>query len=195
MPNSRNTIRAKSYLFLIATTTITRTQPKSKLSTYEKFSKLWNHTSPVQRKKRKSYKTNSYARVYLFIYFIQKNAKVLTKNKFNEPPNPFGCVLVLLSYHKFRNSTIPFTPFELRTFFYFSQEKKCEEKLKFIDNWVKVEKNQKVWSKFEKINSCAERRRKESKPTKVKWRRRNKKKEGGRRPVLTEIECESAPRA
>lgn len=48
--NSRNTIRVKSYLFLIATTTITRTQPKSKLSTYEKFSKLWNHTSPVQRK-------------------------------------------------------------------------------------------------------------------------------------------------
>lgn len=90
---------------------------------------------------------NEQLRTSLFIYlFHTKKRKSFNekKKKFNEPPNPFGCVLVLLSYHKFRNSTIPFAPFELRTFFFifFTRKKKCEEKLKFIDR-VKVEKEKK----------------------------------------------------
>lgn len=155
-----------------------------------------SHVSCAKKvKKRVTKRTVTHEFIYLFISY--KKRKSFNENKFNEPPNPFGCVLVLLSYHKFRNSTIPFAPFELRTFFlYFSQEKKCEEKHKFIDR-VKVEKEKKsktvikVWGDQQLCRR--RRRRKESKPTQVKWRRRHQK--WGRRPVLTEIECESAPRA
>lgn len=96
-----------------------------------------SHISCAKKKR-----TVTHEFIYLFISY--KKRKSFNEKKFNEPPNPFGCVLVLLSYHKFRNSTIPFAPFELRTFFYiFHKKKKCEEKLKFIDR-VKVEKEKSI---------------------------------------------------